>query len=1150
MIGATIGGRYEIVRLLGQGGMGSVYEALHTGTGRRVAVKVILMDPDDPADQLARLEIEARTAAALGSRHVAAVLDAGRDEASGAAYLAMEYLDGEDLQALLKRLGRLPPDLALRIAAQACRGLARAHEAGVVHRDVKPANLFLARGEGDGERVVKILDFGIAKLRPESAILGAAGSRLTRTGSMLGSPLYMSPEQARGQRTLDHRTDLWSLSVVLYEALAGRTPHPADGPVGELIVSICVSVAPRIRIFAPDVPAEIERLLERALAIEPAERYQRAAELLADLAALLPGGSTITEDMLAPAGPAAEGLEARIEAVQTLAAESGEAASLDLPDTRRPDSMLDSTSDSMQETRIATGRAPPARRLDCLPAPLTSFIGREREVSDLRRLLTGGARLVTLLGPGGTGKTRLALRVATDLRAAYEAGAVFADLSSIADPEAVPQAIAAAIGAREEPGEPLLSTVARQLRARELLLVLDNCEHLVAASAAAAERLLASCPRLRVLATTREVLAVDGETVFGVAPLPVPPAAGVRGDAGGATAEAAGGSAAVRLFVERARAADPAFEFTDRNAPAVVHVCQRLDGIPLAIELAAARVRAMPIEQIAARLRDRFALLTGGRRATARRQQTLRDLIDWSHDLLAPPERALFRRLAIFHGGFSLAAVEAVCAAPGDPEGVDPAAALELLIHLVNKSLVVRDPEAGADRYRLLETIRHYAWEKLQASGEELAARERHTHHFIRVAEEAEPALRTGAQAEWLERLGADHDNLRIALDFCSSSGRVIEGLRLAGALGRFFWLRGHHVEGSAWLGRFLARCGAAAPGPAGAQTAAPAPLRAKAAAQLAMLLQHGPERARPWWAEALAAYRAAGDGWGIALSLRGEAELALQAGHHAAAASLLGEGLALARATGDPWIAAVLLNQIGRCHRDRLELAEAAARLEEAVAHARASGDRSLTGLVLRSLGLTRSFQGQHAAARSLLEEGVALERELGSRICVAETLCSLGGVLQCLGEHGRAAACYEEALGLAWSLGIEELVGRAYVHLAGNALAHGALGEARRCLRETFLRARECAHKDQLAWALLVLGALARREGQPVLAVRFFGAERALEESFGVGLHPPTRAPFESMLDEVRAELGPAAEAAWTAGRAMSLDDVLAVAAAYLSR
>jgi non-specific serine/threonine protein kinase len=360
-------------------------------------------------------------------------------------------------------------------------------------------------------------------------------------------------------------------------------------------------------------------------------------------------------------------------------------------------------------------RASPARHN--LPLQLTSFVGREQALAEVGQLLAT-TRLLTLTGAPGVGKTRLALQVADEMWDAYADGVWLVELAALADPALVPQAVAAVLGVQEPPGRPLLGTLAEALRAQQVLLVLDNCEHLLAACATLADQLLRAGPHLEILATSREALAVAGETTWRVPSLAVPADAPASGDGGATLVECE----AVRLFVARACAAVPSFTLTERNAGAVGHVCRRLDGIPLALELAAARVRALPVEQLAVRLDDRFRLLAGGSRAALPRQQTLRAAVDWSYALLPEAEQVLLRRLAVFAGGWTLEAAEAVCA--GD--GLAPENVLELLVELVNKSLVLAEEAGGERRFRLLETLRQYAWEKLQAAGEEAAVRGRH----------------------------------------------------------------------------------------------------------------------------------------------------------------------------------------------------------------------------------------------------------------------------------------------------------------------------------------------------------------------------------------------------------------------------------------
>ncbi|WP_050434526.1 protein kinase domain-containing protein [Chondromyces crocatus] len=1122
MIDTRLGGRYHLVRQIGQGGMGRVYEGRHVATGRRIAVKVITAAD---AAAFGRLEVEARAAGAIESQHIAQVLDVGIDEATGAAYIVMELLEGEDLSLVLCRLGCLPLQLCLRIAVQTCRGLARAHAAGVVHRDIKPANLFLAERDG-GELAVKILDFGIAKLRP-SPFAQQDAVTLTRTGSMLGTPLYMSPEQVRGQQTLDLRTDLWSLGVVLYEALTGKPPHQRDA-VGEVVVAICTAKPPPVDKVAPWVPPGVAAVVARALEIDPKDRFQRAEEMLAALLALLPDDPSIRRSMLVPAEGSVPMSQAHPAAPTVFVASH---ATGDLPG---------GTEGATVEVRPPPFPTRTSQR-DDLPSPLTSFIGREAEIVEAKRLLQAG-RLVSLVGPGGTGKTRLSIQVASELRSSFEDGAVFVDLSSVLEADAILGAIAAGVGVREEPGQALSATMLRQLRPRRLLLVLDNCEHLVGACAELVEEMLLGCPGLRLLVTSRESLALEGEMILALAPLPIPEADHDLGDVAR--------SEAVQLFVERGRSAQAGFRLTAEVAPAVAHICRTLDGIPLAIELAAARLRGLTAEQIAARIEDRFGLLDSIRRTASRRQRTLRALIDWSHELLTDRERAALRRLSVFQGGWVPSAAEAVCTFEGDPLELQPAQVTDLVAQLVGKSLVVAVDRSGSGRYRLLDTIRQYALEKLEESGEAPAVRARHFACYLRLAEEAESKLRTAEQLELLRRLDVEHDNLRAALDGFVEGGAPAGGgdaprgwlepeaaLRLATALGRYWFLRGHHAEGSARLERLVRQA-----------TAAPAAIRGRALSMLLVLLPGSrPGKVTP--EEALAACRAGGEGFWISLALLGMAEQALLKGDHATALSALEEGAVHARATGDAWIIARLLGERGRVHRSRLEFEQAVTPLREGLALARQTGDRWLIGILLHALGLTWCFQGEYEAAAALLEESLSLQRVLGSRVSIAETLSTLGGAFQYLGRHGQAATCFEETLSLARALGNEELAARAWLNLADNALVQGDLASARVSLREGFARWQEIVRKELLAWGLLGLAELAWREGRPADAMRFFGAELALEQAYAIGLHPASRARFERILDGLRTSLSEEGERVLELGRALRLEESLREAIAYLT-
>jgi non-specific serine/threonine protein kinase len=606
----------------------------------------------------------------------------------------------------------------------------------------------------------------------------------------------------------------------------------------------------------------------------------------------------------------------------------------------------------------APGRslAPPPHNL---PLQLTSFVGRERALADV----TGGLaadRLVTLTGAGGTGKTRLALRAAAELLGEYPDGVWLVELAALADPALVPQAVASAVGVREEPGRPLLATLTDALKPQRLLLVLDNCEHLLEASARLADALLRACPHLSILATSREALGIAGETPWRVPSLSVPE---LRR---GLPPETLAQAEAVRLFVHRAVTAKQDFVLTERTAPAVAQICVRLDGIPLALELAAARVRVLPAEQLLGRLEDRFRLLTGGSRTAPARHQTLRAAVDWSYALLSDPERTLFARLSVFAGGWTLEAAEAVCADP-DGAGIAPGEVLDLLTRLADKSLVVAEEQPdGTARYRLLETLRQYARERLAAGGA-AALRERHAAHYLERAE-AGPAgpgsYRFGevvvrAVAEAWEREG---DNARAALAWWLERGEAERGLRLVTALNASWQIGGRHGEALRWLDALLAA------GPV------PAPVRAGAL---------------NW-----AGYHAH------------------QQGDYERARALHEASVALWREAGDPRELSVALTALGLVHCLQGDLARAEALIRESLILARGAGDGAGVSRGLRDLGHVARAAGDYPRAQALLEESLAAAQAAGHSWEVWRSSTCLARVAFLQGRHGEAAVRLREAL------------------------------------------------------------------------------------------------------------------------------------------
>ena len=691
---------------------------------------------------------------------------------------------------------------------------------------------------------------------------------------------------------------------------------------------------------------------------------------------------------------------------------------------------------------------PAGRPPDNLPLQLTSFVGREREMAKVKRLLAD-QRLLTLTGPGGCGKTRLALAVGHELVEEFKDGAWLVELASLSDPALVAQTVAFTLGVREQPGRPLTETLADSLRPREVLLVLDNCEHLVEACANLADALLRACPRLRILATSRETLGIAGETPWLVPSLSLP--AGRQPPA----IEEMPRFEAVRLFIERTTAVLPGFALTDRNAQAVAQVCQRLDGIPLAIELAAARARVLAVEQIAARLDGCFRLLAAGSRTALPRHRTLRATIDWSHELLSEEERALFRRLSVFAGGFTLEAVEAVCAG----EGIEEDEVLDLLSHLVDKSLVMVEERGGEARYRLLETVRQYGHEKLLESEAAESIRGRHANFFLALAEEADPKLKGAQSRLWLERLEIEHDNLRAALRWAADAGEVETLLLLAGALW-WFWLRnGHLSEGRRWLEDALEW--AEPP----ARTAARAKVLWGAGFLAFSQVSHPAARSR--LEESAEICQEIGDRRGLAYALSFLSLVMAHQGESAEGRPLAQEGVRLFREDGgDRWGLAIALTNMGTVAEAQADYDLAITFFEESATILRELGDKWPLSLPLRHLGIVASRQGDHLRAEGLYKESLASLRELGEKWLISLCLEELAGVACAQGKHARAARLWgaEETICEAIGATVRALYRADYER--GVAAACAGLGEE--AFEAAWAQGRAMTLEGAIAYAL----------------------------------------------------------------------------------
>ena len=1014
-------GPYRVLHPLGSGGMATVWLAHDERLDRAIALKVlgnVWADDASHSDSArARFLAEARTAASLDHPHVATVYDVG-EAPDGQLFIAMAHCEGGSLADRIAR-GPVPGEAALRVARELVSALEAAHARGIVHRDVKPANvLFDAAGR------LRLADFGIATL---------AGQDTSHLGVVLGTAAYLAPEQLRGG-DVDHRADLWALGVTLYEMLAGRRPFVGGSYAAVLHDVLVAEPVPVDRLVT--VPAALGALVHQLLSKNPDERPQSAAEVSRLLAAI---------------------------------------------------------GEERRERSAVTPRS--GARVSGAAAPLTSFVGREREVAITAALLER-ARLVTLTGPGGTGKTRIALELARRAVGRYADGAHVVPLAAVSSADQVAMAVGESLGLQARGDMSALESTARHLASSESLLVLDNFEQVIDAAPFVAA-LLEAAPRLTVLVTSRAPLRLSGEQELPVPPLALP-------GAEDHTSHRVGEAAAVQLFVERARAVRPDFVLDDDNALHVATLCRRLDGLPLAIELAAARAKLLSPRALLARLEHPLEMLRSNARDAEPRHRTMHAVIDWSYELLASRERALFRRLSVFVGGFTLESIAAMERAMAGSDDVDAHTPLELATSLHDNSLLRRTEQTdGEPRFDLLETVREYALHRLVEAGELDAARATHRAYCLALAESAAPHLRGREQVAWLGRLERDDDNLRAALDDAIAVDDLDAATRLGVALHRY-WLVSRRFLGVTVerLETIDARLRARPDGVV--------PPSVHAALLTAIGLLAGVRDAPAdvpfrWFDGALQLYHRAGDADAVATTQN----------HLAWSSQLLGE-------------------------YDR-----ASSLARDALSHHAGSGNLLGEAIARSNLGWVALMRGDLPEAEQQLTRALAIHRERADPRACSYALNFLGSVELERGDCVRAIQLHEEAMAIGEPVADRVFpTGRARWVLANHLALRPVDGIA--LLRtEIVPRLREVGHAFSTGLALACLGRLLCDDGQLV------EARAALEESLAVrreSRHPSMIAHTEALLAEVALLAGDSrmSAARWRSSldRRMAMGEPLSVA------
>lgn len=997
--------------------MGEVYRARDSRLGRTVAIKVLPQRLAQAPDLQKRLDREARAISMLSHPNICTLHDIGHEEEID--YLVLEFVEGKTLRELLN-CGTIPMQRIIPIAVQIAEGLAKAHEAGIIHRDLKPENLMVTT------EIVKILDFGLAKLQPlneqEDAATCANLSAQTQPGTLLGTFKYMSPEQASGQ-ALDFRSDQFSLGTVLYEMATGRHPFQ-KASVSQTLLAIIHEEPKALGSLNPEVPPPFCWVVERCLAKDPEKRYFSTRDLVRDLAAIR-------------------------------------------------DRLTD-----LQPQRSE-------RRASNLPGQSGALIGREKELAAVRQLLLRrDVRLVTVTGPGGIGKSHLATEVAREVSDQFPSGVYFVPLAALSDPHLIPSILAKTLGLRESGGQTPLESLQEHMRSclgAPMLLLIDNFEHLVSGAPLLSD-LLSLAPDLKLLVTSRAALRVHDENEFPLPPLALPDRKALP------SPETLSQYAAISLFVQRATAVKPEFTLTEENASAVVEICTRLDGLPLAIQLAAARIKLLPPSAMRSRLASRLQLLTGGARDLPARQQTLRHAIDWSYDLLSEPEQKLFRRLSTFVGGFTLEAAECACGTREDL-GLD---LLDGMASMVDKSLVRQIEQKDAEpRFAMLETIREYGLEKLRASGEEARTRRAHAAYYLVLAEEGAAENQDHELKALMDPFELEHDNFRAALEWLVETRNAEWGLRLGIALFRFWEGREHLAEGREWLEKLLKL--------ETAGTLREARMRTLFCAGVLAADQRDYSASDKLLTESLEAARHLEEKKSIAVSLNALAVTNLDRGNLATSAGLFAESIVLWKELEDRLALARGLSNLASVVKSQRDFMRARALNEECLTIFRELDDRTGVAWALNHQGDVLREQGEPAGARLLYEQSVATFRELNDRWGIAGSLADLGNLLREQKDHATSEAFYRESLILFQALG----------------------------------------HKRGIARVLESFASAAAEQSEPERALRLAGVAAALRQTIGAPLTLAEQARLEQSLEPARQKLSTtASRTAWLEGWVMPVE------------